>query len=1050
MSNYTLEIRLIDKTAAFSPPVGHPDLPSTRTLTTDGDLSSFFNSIEYHNKGNPDANSVFLNLDVPPDGLFVRKAPILIREDAKNDYLVLFQITQQSGRQQGSYKSQKFIGELGQPQVAYDESNGETVTIPLIGIEYALQEFLTSSRSIKYTPKSRAISLILDANKEAGIGSNSVVIIQDDNFELPEDISLKQDWKPYGPIPITQALQQIIDTSAIEPASGGTFTDYYIDYEAGVNTREVKIIAQRFGELPILDEDVPTINPIEIGPEGADGEQDQSRELDNIEFKNLIILKGDSTGSSLPMDHTRFESNFVHGLARERWSPDVIKYYGENDPNGNPQSLIRIYDEEVRQIRFFTCTTTHDSSRNNGPLGSSTNTTPWNRWFEDFAIVPEWTADGTYFTGNIITYSTDAIRFYEVISKFPQTPGSLAPNNPGSAGQWRVIEHRDWKQNCRAPFTSYTPWTTDLTSYKLGLAGVDSEGEPSDPSLTEDTPHFVGYSVDWNIGRAIYDRDQPDDYEQRVGTKWVTRIMDIPPTGSELFDGQHILVGNGAEATANAWGNPERNGIPLTSTQVKNRVAHYVYRPGAGISDAHWDFSEEPFDDENADPAVRKQDTLHDLSTGKVLKWNKTTVTWDTAWSLLSTDVFHPFEPSVFHPISRIRLVEGATGIPAQAIESTFEWQYEGIIGLNLLGTTNREKKLLASNGAWWNIWFPYPRLGHNIGEIYGRDLTKPLIDFDNLDNNARGEPGWNNGIDTEDLGNLSAISFKIKHSQWKGALEDGAGSNLTLGIIDIPYILWFIDKFDRVAYQTFTIPFNGFWETFTLPAGPNGGMQLYHSRLDEYTRRFGVTIAFDFALKELEFTGIEFDWRFVKGMGIFYAGTFSDGGLYEGSTHQALNSITQAAQQVYLELERNALSLFLGNPKDQSIYADNLTHHCNLAIDELYFVKETYITSSRTTGPEGIADPRVMMVPSTTVDDYNTGVARATAILARQQFYPQNWHIRASGDVRIRVGNRFFVDGPRILDGPYELVCNQVTHTINNDGYWMDINAKRKFIHSG
>ena len=1052
MSNYTLEIRLIDKKAAFDPPVGHPDLPSTRTLTTDGDLSSFFNSIEYHNKGNPDANSVFLNLDVPPDGLFVRAAPRLVREDAKDDYLVLFQITQSSGLLQNGreeqYKSQKFIGELGQPQVAYDENNGETVTIPLIGIEYALQEFLTSRRSIKYTPKGRAVSLILDASKEAGVGTNSVNILSDDdNFELPDDETLKQDWKPYSPIPITQALQQVIDTSAIEPASGGTFTDYYVDYKAGDNTREVRVIAQRFGALPLNDEDVPTINPIVIGPEGTDGEQDQSQELDNIEFKNLIILKGDSTGSSLPMDHTRFGSNYTHALARRDWDSGGINYYGENDPDGNPQSLIRIYDELIKKLRFFTCRTTHVSSGRNGPLGSNVNTTPWNRWFEDFVTIPHWTPDGTYFTGNIVTNFTgspDMIHFYFVNSGHPIEPGAPQPHNNSN---WTRIPNRSWSSLWRAVFMTYTPWTTSLIDYKLGLAGVDSDGNPSSGSgLIEGTSDFVGYAVDWNIGRAVYDRDQPDDYEQRVAVKWITRISDVPPTGDELFDGQHILVGNGTEATASAWGNPVRNGIPLTDAQVKNRIAHYASRQEARTSGTHWDFSDRPFDDGNSNPSIRKQDTVHDLSTGKILKWNSSTDTWETAWSLLTTDVFNPDNSSVFHPIERIRLVEGATGIPAQAIESTFDWEPRSFAELQIVLAPDRERKHLASNGAWWNIWFPYPRLGHGVGRIYGRDLTKPLIDFDNLDNNARGESGWNNGIDTEDLGNLSAISFKIKHSQWKGAVEDVDGVNLTLGVIDIPYVLWFIDKFDRVAYQTFTIPFNGFWETFTLPAGPNGGMQLYHSKLDEYTRGLGITIPFDFLLKEREYNGVEFDWRFVKGMGVFYTGTYAERGLYQGNADTIVRSIQQRGEQIFLAAEKIAASIFTGRQQKQSV-RDFLTHHCNLTMDELYFVKETYITSNRTTGPDGITDPRVMMVPSTTVDDYNTGVARATAILARQQFYPQNWHIRASGDVRIRVGNRFFVDGPRVYDGPLELVCNQVTHTINNDGYWMDINAKRKFV---
>jgi hypothetical protein len=45
-----------------------------------------------------------------------------------------------------------------------------------------------------------------------------------------------------------------------------------------------------------------------------------------------------------------------------------------------------------------------------------------------------------------------------------------------------------------------------------------------------------------------------------------------------------------------------------------------------------------------------------------------------------------------------------------------------------------------------------------------------------------------------------------------------------------------------------------------------------------------------------------------------------------------------------------------------------------------------------------------------------------------------------------MKLGQRFTLEGPRVPNAPLELVCSQVKHRIDTDGYMMEIFGIRKF----
>lgn len=910
---FAFTLRLIDKEN------------STPTLVED--LKPFFNSIEYTNTGNERVNNAVLNLDIPSNGKFVRSFPVLIDEFAKVKFLVEFQITQ------GANKSKLFRGDLGQPSIIINETGGEVLQIPMNGIEYISKENLYSTQDLLVTAKEHFIQVLNELNISSGLNSGTIFAFTSLDIDLPTNFKLN--WEPFAPVPHYDELATVIQRLADATVVGGTLRDFYFDFEPSVTTtRLVDVIAEEFGE----QSSGVIIDPTEIEPVGGGaGEQGQQQNTDNVKFKNTIIVKGDSAGGSLPMEHARFASNYLHGINREEWQTGILFRLGDQ---------VRVTIIGFPNVRFFKSRI--DLNTGNFPLTSPAE------WEEDFTI---------------------------------------DSNSP--------------------LYVSYSPWTESIGDWQVNQAADRIA------YLSQQEPQFgtaSGFMLDWNIARTLYDRDQPDDYFDRFSVKWVTRISNSEPTAGERFDGQHILVGD--NPTGSFAGHA-------------HQICHYNRNASGSIIKI---FSETAQFTAGTQFVDEQADIVMDLSDAKVKKFNGTTFV--TVWSVDRDDVFTPFNSSPFHMIKQIRRITGATGIPEQAMEFFYEWGAPPPL--------TGDARNFSSNGLWWHLIFPFPRedagAEGGIGHEFGENILFPMVNTTNLDRSKSGLVGWHRGLTSEDMGRMSAFRFKLKTALFRTGIGD-PNPELALGKADLPMVFWAMDKFDRVYFHEFTQRFNNQWQSQSIPIGFGASQNLHISRIDEYASIFGLRLPFNFFIPEREFTGIEFDWRFVKMMGVFYKEPYDSGGLYIASSTKILRDLFEFFAQLANETLAAIQGILINKPDQISV--NLIIKHATLAIDEIYFEKELYASSN-----EGsVDDPRVEVVREESEQDYLNARALAQAAKARAQFFPQQWNLTATGDVRLKLGQRFKVRSPRVPGGEQEMVVSEVKHTINSDGYFNEIYAIRKFV---
>jgi hypothetical protein len=314
------------------------------------------------------------------------------------------------------------------------------------------------------------------------------------------------------------------------------------------------------------------------------------------------------------------------------------------------------------------------------------------------------------------------------------------------------------------------------------------------------------------------------------------------------------------------------------------------------------------------------------------------------------------------------------------------------------------------------------------------------------------GKRGWNAGQESEDMGTISGIRFKMRLSLWQNENKTA----LALGKADLPMVFWAMDKFDRIVWQEFSLRVNGQYQDVSLGFGEGSGMEPYFSRVDEVAKWNGYLMPFDFMLKEREYTGVAFDWRYVKCIGWFYKENYSESGYYNGNSEALMDILGEWWNQFYHSTIDVIARKVQGLPDRTA--ANFLISAVTLDLDELHFIKDLYVNSDRTTTYSGtsgsVADPRTELVRAEEEIDYENALALGNAKLARRKFFPQQWHVTAQGDARLKLGQRFTVTGNRVpfndSSPPAQtmnLVVQEVKHTIDSDGYTVHVHGIRKFV---
>ncbi len=499
---------------------------------------------------------------------------------------------------------------------------------------------------------------------------------------------------------------------------------------------------------------------------------------------------------------------------------------------------------------------------------------------------------------------------------------------------------------------SYAIWNS-LEDWKANLGGfVLSHGD------------YAGVFVDHNYVRANYDRQEFTNKYEYITLKDVKAFQTDPPSQDVRYDGLRVLI-------------PNTGGTGLF-TGKKNQVAEW------SEDDNEWKFSLVAVDN----------DMVYDHNSGAILQYDLASDTWS-----YPTDFFGDKLSWPSHPVKSVSLTDNAKGLSNSAMRFRFDWDVAE-------NTINR-----FSRGFWANWFVPYPRKPTSNGAV-GHLYKNPVIDTTNLGKNSKGQGGWNNGIDSMDLGKMKSLFLELRAS-----FED-SNNDLIDFIEEIPIGVGFVDADLRVTIQDGTLRRNGQFDTVEVPVGENAPTNLYFNRLEELVKVLGISHPFfDFTLKEREFTGVNFDWNKVTGWFVFWKGAYDDNGAYSGARDQFVDDIAMQLHQAWENLVHIVLN------KIGFSRASTIIHHCYLDVGDWYFTKEMYCTSSDVK----LDEPITKLVRAENEHDFNNGTLRSLAELAKSSFFPQMWYIEGKGDPRLKRGHRFKAVGPEVPGGEIELVAHEV-----------------------
>ena len=596
-------------------------------------------------------------------------------------------------------------------------------------------------------------------------------------------------------------------------------------------------------------------------------------------------------------------------------------------------------------------------------------------------------------------------------------------NHVSDAGNAPVISVIHWENLETA--TRGSPLTTSVDIWKPNMAAFASP-----------PAGYVGFFSDMNIVRPNYDRTIETDEFESVSIKDVIDFINDPSTipAAEIQHGRRWLVNS---SPVGDWAGEA------------NKVAQWD-DTGAG----EWRFSKAPV----------LGDVVNNLKTAEVLKYNGSV--WTVHWTLATN--FSTSSP--FHPVESITAVVDHRGIPGKAVEFRFNWNaaeaaadWAGLLFrltnpllsifgkavssitdpliadiLTFLGVSDVQLEAdlgLGSNtnlaSRWCGFGFDLPLPKHASGSFAVGDLiTTSHMDFENKTETLTGVEGWNQGLASEDLGDIRGLQFRCKVD-----FEDLDDDNIN-GMADIPFYACWRDLSDREIWTIAKIRVNGQWGKITIDAGPNAkGYQLFDSRIDELVTILGFTLSENFFIKERETTGIKFDWNHVTGFKFYYKGSYDQNHFYNGGQDFMLDTITEHITQYFA----NSTSVATGGFIDLSFH---VIDHASISITDFHFLKDAYVSSE----DAEVDDSRQILTVLPEQSDYIDMKSSAIKIKTRREFHPQFHIVDAWGDVRLRIGQRFKRRGVNIPGGEIELVASEITHIEDASGYHMVVKAVNKF----
>ena len=519
---------------------------------------------------------------------------------------------------------------------------------------------------------------------------------------------------------------------------------------------------------------------------------------------------------------------------------------------------------------------------------------------------------------------------------------------------------------------SYAEWN-NIDDFKANLTGfvVPKAG-------------YEGGFVDFNFVRRNNDRTDFTNEFETITLKDIERVQLDPPSADVRFDGLRVLINN--------------LGGSGSFLGKKNQIAEW------NVADNEWKFSKVAVDN----------DMVYDRNAGALLQYDLASDTWD-----YPTDFFGDKLGFPTHPVKSISLTENAFGVQNAALRFRFDWD------------TSENQVNAFSRGFWINWWLPNPRkptVNGAIGHLY----KNPVIDTNNMTLDSKGEAGWNNGMQSMDLGKMKALFLELRPN------FRSADNNLVDFIPEIEVGIAFVDKFLHINLQDGVLRRNGAYGNLVFPVGENAPTNLYDNRIEELRKIYpGITLPFfDFELKEKEFSFTKFDWNQVLGWIVYWKGSYDDNGAYAGARNQFVDDARMILQQGFENLIHNLVGV-TGIPK-----ANTIIHHVDIDLGDWYFIKDMYATSS----PVKLDEPITKIIRMEEESDFNNATIRTEAEVSRSTFFPQMWYLEAKGDVKLKRGQRFKVMSPEVPGGELELTLQECKHISDGNSYTIQAVGVRKF----
>ena len=363
MRYYTPKITLIDKTTSDVTAI-------TIDGDTTGDLIPHRVSGRYVDVIGEKIKHGTLTLRSIGGKLFIKDAPILVDDNTRDKYLIdvqLFQPNANFSNEVGEVGTH-FRFEIADSHIV-DDKSGIHVALNLQGWERRLSEVLDSDAHRLYTPKKSFLKRLQCYSLFKGSEAPLFFVVDtgDTAVNLPDTTNLKQDFIPAKPTPIKTLIDDIIKKISKPEYIGTVNEDYYYYFITNpTKTKSFKVVAGPLGNIDsgVVVDEVESASGVVVSKE-------RNTMYDNTEYKNTIVVKAKRGSHSLPMDFTKFASDWTHAVISDSWAAATAYKKGDYAKHGN---------------KFYKCKAANTADAGNAPgistiiwenLSNSTRGTPW-------------------------------------------------------------------------------------------------------------------------------------------------------------------------------------------------------------------------------------------------------------------------------------------------------------------------------------------------------------------------------------------------------------------------------------------------------------------------------------------------------------------------------------------------------------------------------------------------------------------------------------------------------------------------------------------------